>query len=122
MFTSSGRNDRGFDIGVGDVAHACAWEGCLGVADLLVRGPKRSELAICQQHWDYLNQRTRGLIEIVRTLDRPMCFRPDCNDESVALMENIAGPARPVCQQHLDDLSWIDVPEAALMHRPSWSA
>ncbi|MFZ5848903.1 MAG: hypothetical protein ACOYX5_16140 [Actinomycetota bacterium] len=123
MFTKFGDKSQPYEIGQGDVAHPCLYEECSGIADIVVRGPKRSELPICQQHWEYLNRRTRGgLIEIVRTLDRPACFRPDCHDEAIAVMEGPEGPARPVCQQHLDDLSWIDVPEAALVRRPSWLA
>lgn len=123
MFASFEGNTQPYEIGQGDVVHPCIYEECTGIADIVVRGPKRSELPICHQHWEYLNQRTRGgLIEIVRTLDRPACFRPDCPDEGVTVMENPDGPARPVCQRHLDDLSWIDVPEAVLVRRPSWLA
>lgn len=123
MFARFEGNTRLYEIGPGDVVHPCIYEECTGIADIVVRGPKRSELPICQQHWEYLNRRTRGgLIEIVRTLDRPACFRPDCRDEGVAVMENPDGPARPVCQEHLDDLSWIDLPEAVLVNRPPWLA
>jgi hypothetical protein len=123
MFSSFGDSNRPYEVGHGDVVHACMYEECFGIADLIVRGPKRSELPICQQHWEYLNHRTRGgLIEIVRTLDRPACFRPDCHDEGVAVMENPDGSARSVCQEHLDDLSWIDLPEAVLVRRSSWPA
>ena len=101
----------------GAVAYECVGEHCQEIATIVIRGPKGYEWTLCPDDWQLLNRRTLGLVESVRVLDRPGCFRPDCADEAVAVMEDLQRTPLPVCPQHWDDLSWVttlDVGSVAL--------
>ena len=92
----------------GDViVYACAVKNCMQIATIVVRGVKEIETLLCPNDWHALQRQTHGRTEIVRTLERPMCFRGDCHDEAVAVMEHLDGNPLPVCQKHWDDLSWV---------------
>ena len=89
------------------VAYGCIAKDCQEIAANVVRGPKDEEWPVCPDHWRSLQRSTRGLIETIRTLDRPTCFRPDCDDEAVTIIEHLDGTPLPVCTRHWDDLSWV---------------
>lgn len=91
----------------GAIAYECVGERCQELATIVVRGPKGYEWSLCPDDWQQLNRRALGLMDVVRVLDRPACFRPDCQDEAVAVMEDLDRAPLPVCQQHWDDLSWV---------------
>lgn len=89
------------------VAYGCIAKDCQEIAANVVRGPKDKEWPVCPDHWRSLQRSTRGLIETIRTLDRPACFRPDCGDEAVTIIEHLDGTPLPVCTRYWDDLSWV---------------
>lgn len=91
----------------GAVAYECVAEHCQEIATIVLRGPKGYEWSLCTDDWQLLNRRALGLMEIVRMLERPTCFRRDCHDEAVVVMEDLDQTPLPVCQQHWDDLSWV---------------
>jgi hypothetical protein len=91
----------------GVMAHECAAESCTEIGTVVVRGPKGCEWALCPAHWRHLQRWTLGLMETVRTLDRPTCSRSDCHDEAAAVIEDHGEPPLPVCQRHWADLTWV---------------
>jgi hypothetical protein len=91
----------------GDISYACATEGCQALAAIVIRGPKGYEWSLCRTDWLQLNRHALGLMEIVRQLERPSCFRGDCRVEAVVVVEHLDRTPLPVYQQHWDDLSWV---------------
>ena len=92
----------------GDViAYPCAVENCMETATIVVQGAKEIDTPLCPNDWHGLQRQRHGPTEIVRTLEGPLCFRGDCPDEAVTVMEHLDGTPLPVCQRHWDDLSWV---------------
>ena len=107
MASDSRPDTRHWQLPGGVIAYPCVAKDCLEIATIVVRGVKGIEWPLCPDDWRAIYRQTRGLIENVRTLERPDCFRPDCHDEAVAVMEHLDGSPLPVCQAHWDDLSWV---------------
>ena len=92
----------------GDViAYPCAIESCMEIATILVQDGKEIETPLCTNDWHALQRQEHGRTEIVRTLERPICFHGDCRDKAVTVMEHLDGTPFPVCRRHWDDLTWV---------------
>src|SRR4051794_5807129 len=97
------------------LACCCSAVGCDEVATVIVDVGDQSELPFCGRHWDQIrgpeaNRRVRAV------LDRPDCFRSVCTAPAVSVMTHLDGTPLPVCERHLDDLSWI-TPSAKELER-----
>ena len=47
--------------------------------------------------------------------DRPDCFHTDCQTPAVSVMTHLDGTFLPVCEAHLDDLSWVSPTPSELL-------
>jgi hypothetical protein len=91
----------------GAMAYECAADLCTDIATIVVRGPKGCEWALCPEHWRHLQRQTLGLMEIIRTLDRPTCSRRHCQDEAAAVIDEPDAAPVPVCQRHWTTVTWV---------------
>ena len=107
MATYQRPGSRYWQLPDGVIAYPCAIESCMEIATVVVQGVKEIETPLCTNDWHALQRQEHGRTEIVRTLERPMCFQGDCRDKAVAVMEHLDGTPFPVCQRHWDDLSWV---------------
>lgn len=87
-------------------ALCCRAVGCDDVATIIIDIADQSNLPFCGGHWDQIrgtetNRRVRAV------LDRPDGFLTTCARPAVSLMAHLDGTPLPVCERHLDDLSWI---------------
>src|SRR5512144_1034276 len=73
---------------------SCSYEHCIWAAVVVLAGPLQNDVRVCQFHWRELTHSAFGPLKPIRVLNRPDCFRPDCNDEAVAIMRNIDATAR----------------------------
>ena len=99
----------------------CPINGCTDDAEVVVKGPARTEFELCRTHFDDLLRAARRPIRVVSFLQRPNCFRPECPNESVTVLEDLDGSPLPICRRHLDALDWVDEPENLLSDLPGWS-
>ena len=62
---------------------------------------------LCPLHWQ--ERRTALTIRPVvqKEFARPGCFRDGCGADAVSGMTHLDGRCLPVCEQHLEDLSWV---------------
>lgn len=54
-------------------------------------------------------------------LSRRECSAPACQREANAQATDANGKPVPLCRQHLDDLSWLPLPNDLLSDQPGWS-
>lgn len=98
-------------------ARCCSAVGCDDVATIVVDVGNQSELPLCGRHWDQIRG-TETKRRVRAVLDRPDCFRTACATPAVSVMAHLDGTQLPVCERHLDDLSWIS-PSAEELARVS---
>ncbi len=84
----------------------CCAIGCNEVASILV-ALEDSELPFCGNHWQELRQGSHRVSRVLEVLDRPDCFTNGCSSPAVSVMTHLDGTGLPVCENHLDDLSWV---------------
>ena len=87
-------------------AVACDSLTCFEVATIriLVEGELR---VLCPIHWSSLRSNGLIMIQIVAELERPSCFKVGCRTGAVSVMSDLDGRSLPVCEKHLEDLSWV---------------
>jgi hypothetical protein len=54
-------------------------------------------------------------------LGRRECSRPACRRDANTQATDANGHPIPLCQRHLDDLSWLSMPNDLLSDLPGWS-
>jgi len=99
----------------------CQVGGCPLIARIIVSDPIGAELMVCRTHWRDALEASGGQICGVRLIEGPDCFHDACRAMTVVLVWQASGTAVPACQQHADDLSWVNLGEPLLSDEPGWS-
>lgn len=89
------------------VAFGCSATGCGEIATIMVESGVNAERPYCPVHWQAVRVQSPVPRSCLRILDRPPCFRLDCLHGAVTLMSHVDGTLLPLCEEHLDDLSWV---------------
>ena len=99
----------------------CRVGDCSLIARVVIEDAHREQLEVCVAHWQDALQVSHGQIRGVRLLKIPRCFLAPCRSEAVTIVGRFDEPPRPVCQRHLDSLSWVELPTEILGDGPGWS-
>ena len=92
----------------------CSAIGCDSIASIVVQSGTDAPYAYCGLHWDEL-RRPFGHENAIYVPDRPDCFHTDCQTPAVSVMTHLDGTYLPVCELHLDDLSWVSPTPSELL-------
>ena len=79
--------------------------GCDDVASILVESNPGSAEAYCGRHWDQLRLPLAAADLCIP--NRPTCFLSACSGPAACISTHLDGTLLPVCEVHLDDLSWV---------------
>ena len=90
----------------------CSAIGCDNVASIVVDSNRGSVEAYCGRHWDEL--RLPFAAAELYLPNRPTCFHSACSTPAVCIRTHVDGTLLPVCEAHLDDLSWVSPSPAEL--------
>ena len=99
----------------------CSVGGCSLIARVTVQDAHGEQLEVCVPHWKDAVEVSLGDIRGVRLLKPPRCAHAQCTAETVTVVGRYDEPPKPVCQRHLDDLSWVELPTENLGDAPGWS-
>lgn len=88
-------------------AAACIEPGCLELATVRVRTRDRTAAALCPLHWNEQRRIPGAVLQVDAVLPRPPCFKASCPADAVSAMSHLDGRCLPVCEIHLEDLSWV---------------
>ena len=99
----------------------CEIPDCTEIPHVVIRDAGGESLRVCTDHWQEVLLTSDGRIRGVQLLELPRCCRPACRHDAVTRVIDPDGARVPVCQQHLDDLSWVSLPGPLLPHEPGWS-
>ena len=99
----------------------CSAEGCSLIARVLVCLPDGSQLEVCVPHWGDVLHQTPGEIQGMRLIQLPDCFVERCRSKAITIVGPVDDSSRPVCQRHLDDLSWVGKPSEAVAAPRDWA-
>ena len=91
----------------------CSAIGCDDVASILVESNPGSAEAYCGRHWDEL--RVPFAAAELYIPHRPTCFHSACSTPAVCIKTHLDGTRLPVCDAHLDDLSWVSPTQSELL-------
>jgi hypothetical protein len=98
----------------------CQAQNCLEVATIRVETLDTGELTLCPIHWLEMRRRMQTALQVLRQLGRPTCFKADCTAGAVSVMPHLDERPLPVCEKHLEDLSWVTpLPEELAALEPS---
>ena len=100
----------------------CRVGDCSLIARVMIQDTDGEQLEVCVPHWKDAVQISLGDIRGVRLLKPPRCFHAQCTAEAVTVVGRYDEPLKPVCQHHLDNLSWVERPTEILGDGPGWSS
>jgi hypothetical protein len=98
----------------------CQVADCAEFARVAILAARSKPTRVCVAHIRETLESNSALIEI-RRLDCPLCARSGCRRDAVTQVDHDEAGALPVCQGHLDDLSWMAMPPDLLSDLPGWS-
>ena len=98
----------------------CQVADCADFARVAIRATHGGKTQVCVGHIREGLEANPALIEIQR-LDCPQCARSGCRRDAVTQVDHDEAGLLPVCQRHLDDLSWLAMPTDLLTDLPGWS-
>ncbi|RYU14847.1 hypothetical protein [Nocardioides iriomotensis] len=87
-------------------ASACRGVGCFELATVRVHLGDDS-IDLCPLHWQERRASPQKRLVVEKELSRPTCFKLECRADAVSGMTHLDGRCLPVCEQHLEDLSWV---------------
>lgn len=94
----------------------CSAHGCSLLARVLVTLVDSEHLQVCVPHWGDVLQDRATVVQSMRLIALPRCFLPRCRSNAVTIVRPEDGSSRPVCQRHLDNLSWLETPTEIPSH------
>lgn len=98
----------------------CCAIGCDSVASIRAQVADDALLPFCGVHWQEVRSITFRR-QVAQVPDRPQCFRAACTTPAVSVMQHLDGTPLPVCEKHLEDLSWVDpTPDELRAMRSAW--
>ena len=92
----------------------CTAIGCDSIASIVVQPGTDVPHSYCGLHWDELRP-PYGKGCALYVPDRPDCFHTHCQTTAVSVMTHLDGTHLPVCEPHLDDLSWVSPTASELL-------
>ncbi len=109
-----GSAKRTTDVTTEERAHwCCSAIGCDNVASIVVDSNRGSVEAYCGRHWDEL--RLPFAAAELYLPNRPTCFHTGLPHARGVHQDHLDGTLLPVCEAHLDDLSWVSPSPAELL-------
>lgn len=99
----------------------CDVSTCSWFARVAIREPNGRNAHVCVEHLGDALDASAGHLAGMELLDCPKCARPGCRGLAVTRVDHGDGSLLLVCQQHLDDLSWVAMPNDLLSDLPGWS-
>lgn len=99
----------------------CEIPDCKEIQRVVIRDTQGGSLKVCLHHWQQSLTASEGRHRGVPLVESPPCCRPGCRHDAVTRVIDPDGARVPVCEQHLDDLSWISLPGPLLPDEPGWS-
>lgn len=94
----------------------CESSGCSLIARIHVALQHDDRLEVCVPHWGEVLRTHRDGIQGMRLMSLPRCFLHQCHRAAVTVVSRDDGQHLPVCQRHLDNLSWAAAFNAAGAH------
>lgn len=95
----------------------CEVDSCQLIARVNVHHDVGGHRQSCMVHWQAAQRSAPEQFGAASVNDLPLCFVHRCGENAVTIVGRYDELPRPVCQRHLDDLSWVDLPEELLIHR-----
>jgi hypothetical protein len=96
-------------------AHACSLTARVHVT--LTEGDR---FAVCVPHWGDVLRDHDGAIRSMRLMPLPKCFVARCRSTAVTIVK-AQTDAHPVCQHHLDNLSWVEAAGPPVPKSTEWN-
>ena len=90
----------------------CESSGCSLIARVHVALLHGDWLHVCVPHWGEVLRTQRKAIRSMRLVPLPRCFVTRCQCAAVTIVGSDPGEPLPVCQRHLDNLTWAAPCEA----------
>lgn len=101
---------------------SCQSADCGGRADVSVERVSGPTTCVCWKHLLRILLDPRHEVRGFRRLDwAPQCFQATCTEVAVAVAHNAEDLPLPVCREHFDALSWVDLRGPLLTDEPGWS-
>jgi hypothetical protein len=99
----------------------CEMPTCPNIRSVVVHQTTGGRVRVCVEHLvDALDAHDGRVLAFWKT-QIPRCSRSGCGNDALRCPPDLEGPVHLVCRQHLDDLSWIDLPAELQPDGPGWS-
>lgn len=95
----------------------CEVDNCQLIARVKTVDVDGAERLLCVMHWRAARLFVPGQLQTAHLIALPTCFVDRCTRDAVTIVGRYDEHPRPVCQRHLDDLSWVDLPQELLLDR-----
>ena len=95
----------------------CEVDNCQLVARVKTGDVDGAERLLCILHWRVAQVFVPGELQTAHLIALPACFVGRCKRDAVTIVGRYDEYPRPVCQRHLDDLSWVDLPQELVLDR-----
>lgn len=95
----------------------CEVNNCQLVARVKAGDVNEDARLLCVRHWNRAPEIVPDDLHTIRVVDLPACFVYRCKREVVTIVGRYDERPRHVCQRHLDDLSWVDLPQELSLDR-----
>lgn len=87
----------------------CEIDNCQLIARVKTRDVDGNERHLCVMHWSAAQVSVSSELKAAHLIALPACFIDRCTRDAVTIVGRYDERPRPVCQRHLDDLSWVDL-------------
>jgi len=95
----------------------CEIENCQFIARVMAGDVDGGERLLCILHWNAAEVVVPGELQAAHLIAPPACFVYRCERDAVTIVGRYDEHPRPVCQRHLDDLSWVELPQELVLDR-----
>lgn len=95
----------------------CEIDNCQLIARVKTCDVDGNEQRLCVMHWSAAQVLVPGELQAAHLIALPACFVDRCTRDAVTIVGRYDEQPRPVCQRHLDDLTWVDLPVELLHDR-----
>ena len=97
----------------------CDVADCSGFARVAIRDPHGKNAQVCVGHiGERPRTRTQPSLRVWNSSIAPNAHDPGCRRDAVTRVDHDNGSLLPVCQRHLDDLSWLAMPNGPAERPP----
>lgn len=92
----------------------CEVDNCQLIARVKTRHVDSDKRLLCVMHWRAARLSVPAELQTAHLTALPACFVDRCERDVVTIVGRYDEHPRPVCQRHLDDLNWVDLPQELL--------